>query len=461
MKSKLVATAFFVLLPAHAMAKEQVKKFRWEPGADGKPQIFLGAALVDGPKPRLLPAVGEYVQSAPQKVGPATVHGTWRQTIFRPGGEVSYATGTVVEGMPSAESLRLMEEELKDSLQRGMERAEQLSSASQIFPAQLEVRKNEKGEWAPVWRVEYLTASGDRLKYLVLSREGSVVQEGQLDWDGVDGRALVFPKGPKLSNPEERPLRELTGDGTVSGRLLRVFSALDLKVWSPEFTFFFAQNDRRFDLGQAYFTIEEGFRWMKSKLGVELDRPVDVKLHVGDNGASNAAFYHQNTIFLGSGDGVTYKDLIRDPSVLIHEGIHAVVDAYAGLPSDGEGGGFNEGFADLFTALILNNPRMGEASYMKGSFRRTLEHNYKAYQDFKPGVYTNGSIVAATFWDMKPVLGTDLTAKLAFKTLVRLGRNAKFDDLPGALRAAGEGLLNPEQTAFVTEVAKKRGWKIQ
>ncbi|MEK9146130.1 MAG: hypothetical protein AAB339_11020, partial [Elusimicrobiota bacterium] len=42
------------------------------------------------------------------------------------------------------------------------------------------------------------------------------------------------------------------------------------------------------------------------------------------------------------------------------------------------------------------------------------------------GVYNNGSIVGATFWDMKSMLGTELTAKLAFRTLVRLGKGAKF-----------------------------------
>lgn len=460
MKKQIVATAFFVLLPTQALAKDQLKKFRWDAGPDGKPQIFLGAALVDGPRPRLLPAVGELVLSEPQKVGPATVHGTWRQTIFKPNGGVAYAAGAVVEGLPSADSLRLMEDELKASLQRGIDRAEMLRDASKVFPANLEVRKNERGEWLPAWRVEYLTASGDRLKFVYLNRDGAVVEEGELDWDGVDGRAMVFPKGPKEGAPEVKPLRELSGDGTVSGRLLRVLSALDLKVWSPELSFLFAQDDRRFDLGQAYYTIEEGYRWLKDKLGVELERPVDVKLHVGDNGVSNAAFYHQNTIYLGTGDGVTYKDLIRDPSVLIHEGLHAVIDAYAGLPSEGEGGSFNEGFADLFTALILDNPRVGEASYLKGPYRRTLEHGKKAYKDFAPGVYGNGSIIAATFWDMKPFLGTELTAKLAFRTLVRLGRGAKFDDLPGALRAASEGILSDTQKAQVNEAAGKRGWKI-
>jgi Zn-dependent metalloprotease len=152
--------------------------------------------------------------------------------------------------------------------------------------------------------------------------------------------------------------------------------------------------------------------------------------------------------------------MLRDPTVLIHESIHAVIDAYAGLPPDGEGGGFNEGFADLFTALILDNPRMGEASYLKGPYRRTLENPLKAYQDFVPGVYQNGSIVGGTFWDMKPLLGNELTAKLAFRTLVRLGKGAKFDDFPSALAGASQGLLADDQSRQVAEIARARGWKV-
>jgi hypothetical protein len=243
--------------------------------------------------------------------------------------------------------------------------------------------------------------------------------------------------------------------------LLHVISALDLKVWSPQLTFFFPENDRRFDLGQAYFTIDQGYRWLKEHLGIELNHPIEVKLHVGDGGVSNAAFYHQNSIYLGTGDGQTYKDMIRDPSVLIHESIHAVIDAYAGLPSEGEGGGFNEGFADLFTALILDNPRMGEASYVPGPFRRTLETRLMAYKDFAPGVYQNGTIVGGTFWDMKHALGTELTAKLAFRTLVRLGKGGVFDDFPSALASAADGLLTSEQKIIALQTAKDRGWKVQ
>ncbi len=68
--------------------------------------------------------------------------------------------------------------------------------------------------------------------------------------------------------------------------------------------------------------------------------------------------------------------------------------------------------------------------------------------------------MAATFWDMRNALGNELTAKLAFRTLVRLGRGALLKDFPGALTEASRGLLNDAQLTQVKEAAINRGWRI-
>lgn len=461
---RVVAALFFALLPVPGFAKEQLKKFRWSAMRPGhqRPQLAPNAAAFSPPveaRKNLLPGAGEFVERGGQLVGRAHVAGTWKQTIYGTDGQVTYAAGAEAENLPTIEGVNVSEAALSDGLAHALAEFEELRTASRVFPPALEVRQGEKGEWNPYWRVEYLAPAGDRLRYVFVSAKGEAIERGELDWDGVDGRAAVFPRGPQHGLREET-LRDLTGDGTMTGRILQVVSALDLKVWSPQLLFFFPENDRRFDLGQAYFTVDQGFRWLRERLGIALEHPVSVRLHVGDGGVSNAAFYHQNTIYLGTGDGQVYKDMIRDPSILTHEAIHAVIDAYVGLPSEGEGGAFNEGFADLFAALILENPRMAEASYQKGPFRRTLENNLIAYRDFAPGVYQNGSIVGATFWDMKPELGTELTAKLAFRTLVRLGKGGVFDDLPSALASACDGLLAPEQKETVLAKARARGWKV-
>jgi Zn-dependent metalloprotease len=458
---RIIALIFLALVPIQGFAKEQLRKFRHNFGhqrdGDPTPQVTATELI---PKRGLLKGVGEFVFKAGQMVGKAQVAGSWKQTVFSPKGEVTFDAGAVIDKAPTQAALAAADSELTNALQSAMGSLPELKSASRVFPPTLEVRQNDNSEWVPYWKVEYLTPAGDRLCYVMISRKGKSIESGQLDWDGADGRADVYPDGPKAGGVQEETLRDLNGDGTMTGRLLHVMSALDLKVWSPELTFIFPQSDQRFDLGQAYFTIDRGYHWLKEHLGIELDHPIDVRLHVGNNGVSNAAFYHENTIYLGTGDGETYKDLILDPSVLIHESIHAVIDAYASLPSEGEGGGYNEGFADLFTALILDNPKMGEASYLKGPFRRTLENQLKAYSDFTPGVYQNGSILGGTFWDMKAILGNELTAKLAFRTLVRLGKGAKFDDFPSALADAGKGLITDDQARQVADIARARGWKI-
>lgn len=458
---RILAAIVFILLPVQGFAKEQLRKFRHSRPGSYWPQKLPESLAANSSRTatRFLKGVGEFISRERQSIGIAHVAGTWKQTIVEPDGEVAYSAGAMAENIPSKLSLGASELELSNGLERAMKSMSELKSAAKIFPPSLEVRKNDKEGWEPYWRVEYLSPFGDRLSYILVSKDGSALEQGSLDWDGFDGKASVFPKGPKFGLQEET-LRDLTGDGTVTGRLLHVISALDLKVWSPQLTFFFPQNDPRFDLGQAYFTIDQGYRWLKNHLGIELDHPIEIRLHVGEGGVSNAAFYHQNTIYLGTGDGQVYKDMIRDPSILVHESIHAVIDAYAGLPSDGEGGGFNEGFADLFTALILDNPRMGEASYLKGAYRRTLDNQLMAYKDFVPGVYQNGSIVGATFWDMKANLGTELTAKLAFRTLVRLGKGGQFDDFSDALSGAATGLLSEEQTRLALDCARARGWKV-
>ncbi|MGZ3693946.1 MAG: hypothetical protein ACXWQO_07070 [Bdellovibrionota bacterium] len=466
---RMVAAAFFVLLPVQGFAKEQLRRFRSAPSQRSQKTRLFTVNAESIPENfaknignrTLLKGVGEFIAREEQTIVHAHVAGTWKQTILNSGGEITYTAGAVADNLPAHFTSSASEAALTDALQTALATLPELQGAAKVFPPSLEVRKNEKEEWQPYWRVEYLNASQDHLRFVCVSGAGEVIERGNLDWDGIDGRAMVFPKGEKESGVQEEVLHDLTGDGTVTGRLLHVISALDLKVWSPELRFFFPENDRRFDLGQAYFTIDQGYRWLKDHLGVELNHPIEVKLHVGDGGVSNAAFYHQDTIYLGTGDGQVYKDMIRDPSVLIHESIHAVIDAYAGLPSEGEGGGFNEGFADLFTALILDNPRMGEASYVPGPFRRTLETRLMAYRDFAPGVYQNGTIVGGTFWDMKSALGNELTAKLAFRTLVRLGKGGKFDDFPSALANAADGLLTVEQKTMALRTAKDRGWKVE
>lgn len=452
----------FLLLSASAQAGET--RFRWSPLSGAVPPLLAGAARIESLKPdehrKVLYGAGEIIVRETQRLGRAEVSGSWIQTVYLPGGSLAYATGEV-QDVPVKAPLELRASGWHEAMaaETAKRLIPEMKEAQQVFPAKLEAKKRGDGTWERYWRVDYLNKAGDRIFMAKISEKGALLEHKRLEWNGADGRALVFPKGPRLSELREEAIYGLSGDGNLNGQFLQVRSVLNLSVYSPELTFFFLEEDRRLDLAQAYYTIDRGFRWLKEKLGAEVGRAIQVRLHIGTNGVSNAAFYHQNTIYLGTGDGVIYRDLVRDPSVLIHEGMHAVIDTYAGFPSEGEGAGFNEGFADLLTALILDNPRMGEVSYLGGPYRRTLENQLKAYKDFA-GPYQNGTILGATFWDMRPALGNELVAQLALRTMVRLGKGARIDDFGPAFLSAVQSLLSDAQKAKALECARSRGWKV-
>jgi Zn-dependent metalloprotease len=473
-------TLFGFTVQGHAGSVE-AKKYRWIP-KDWKPfpSLLHGALGKILPKAESLPkvvgpfspvaqkdllnAADEMVKSGSQMVGNVKVDGTWMQTIFAKDGSVSYAAGAVFEDLPGdywLEKVKQMKTKEANIIASAAKYDSDYSRSSRKIDPEIRLRKKENGTFEAYWKMEYLSPNMDQVFFMNLGENGELLQKGAMVNPGADGKALVFPQGPLLSSITEVPLRALNGDGTLTSRIFRITSALDLDVKSPNLLFFFPETDRRFDLSQVYYTMERAFDWMETQLGAQLKKTLEVKLHIGKDGISNAAFYHQNMIYLGSGDGIVYRDLPKDPSIVMHESVHAIVDSYAGLPSEGEGGALNEGFADFFAALILNNPKMGESSYLKAPYRRTLEHEKKAYVDFGPGVYQNGSIVAATLWDLRSVIGDEALGKLAFRALVRLGSGGNFNDFAPAVMHASHGLLSESEQVAVAEKLTNRGWKLQ
>ncbi len=109
--------------------------------------------------------------------------------------------------------------------------------------------------------------------------------------------------------------------------------------------FFFDRSDKRFEAVNVYYHIDKNQRYIQS-LGI-LDIQ-DAGLEVNPHGlTSDQSFYFpdRNMIIYGSG-GV---DDAEDPSVILHEYGHAVLNAAApGLLASTEGRALHEGFADYW-----------------------------------------------------------------------------------------------------------------
>ena len=143
---------------------------------------------------------------------------------------------------------------------------------------------------------------------------------------------------------------------------------------------------------------------------------------------------------------------------MIHETCHSLVDAVANLPlGEGEGGSLNEGFADFFTAVYTNNPRLGEVAYLKGPFKRTVANNLKL-SDKNGGLYHDSQILSGTLWDVEQALGAQKSLNLAMKILSRLGPSGDFSKVPDAVHQALTAGFADEDQKIVSEILAKRGW---
>lgn len=405
---------------------------------------------------------GELIERSHQYVRSAKIVGSWQQIIRSDKGELLYATGAALPQIPTELEAKIakMENGRDRILDLAKQRLPLLAQAPLITTPRIEVVYHEGTHtYRPEWVIEYVAASETSAWRARFSEKLELIRNENAGAELADGQATVFPSGPKASQLSPVTLPAMIGDGSLANPLLKVISALDPQAWAPNLVFRYGVGDTRFDEVQVYFYIDRAIHWFSDVTGAQIAAPLEVKVHVGQNGKSNAAFYFKKKIFLGTGDGVIYQDMLKDPSVVIHECAHAFIEDLAGLPTQGEGGALNEGFADFFAASILDNPNVGEASYLQGPYRRTLNNDLKAFRDFSDGVYRNGTIVAATLWDIRKALGIEKAARIATHALARLGEGGKFDDFAQAVLSTVDTRPNPNDYQVVESILTERGWR--
>lgn len=313
------------------------------------------------------------------------------------------------------------------------------------------------GYYEALWQIIYADKKGapwelrlnKNLEVRSVQRVGSQFHE-TLAW--------VYPQGPKKSPLQEVNLRDLRVEPALSNSRIYVGSQAELKVASGREPLKFPVQDARFDQVQVFYFLNESLNWFEKRLNFNIPFQIHAEVYVGAPEKTNSAFYYQGKIRLGQGDDETYSRIPQDPSIVIHESVHALVDAIARLPFEGEGGSLNEGFADFFTALQLNTPHMGEVAYLKGPFRRTLLNDYTV-ADKNGGLYHDSGIISGTLWELSMKFGPEKGMKLGILTLNRLVPVSDFKDFGDSLRAVlPEVLTKPEELDGAKALLEKRGF---
>ncbi len=238
--------------------------------------------------------------------------------------------------------------------------------------------------------------------------------------------AHIYPSGPKRSSLTDVLLKGLQLNTTVSNDYVFVDSESPQKMTSILTHLKFDPKDERFDQVQVFYYLDYIQVWMRENLLVRFPEKLNAIVDVGYPDKTNTAFYFQNKIRFGRGDDVDYGMLASDPSIVYHESFHALVDGMARLPFEKEGGSLNEGFADFFTCVVLNRPFLGEAAYLKGPYKRTIQSDIRL-SDKTGGLYHDSQILSSLLWEIKEKLGKEKALKLATDTLSRLNPSSDFN----------------------------------
>ncbi len=445
--------AFGILFIAACTPTAPLTSARWT-GDGPKPQVDIGTSTLQA-EPSWKSS-GEGVQIFQQRIGNFRVVGSYLKIVSRKDGspifqnlalapqvnlpKASKATQMNLNKERSWQKFLITHPEFKD--QKILKTVEVIFlTEPKLRPALEVVTEKKNGE---VYSI-FFEKNG---KLISANRMGSYLA------DLTETPALAFPLGPKKSELSNIMLsRKIQPEG-LTNTFVEMTTEAPSKIIGAQ-SIEFQPNDERFDQVQAFYFSNLILQWFKEKLSLSGPLKLSIITHIGYPEKTNAAFYFQNQIRLGAGDDVGFSNIPWDPTIVMHETAHAVIDALSHLPFQGEGGSINEGYADLFTTFYLDNPLLAENSYRKGPYKRRVDMPLKLSEK-NGGLYHDSAIVSSFFWSMKKQLGTDKTMQLATLVLNRLGPYSDFKDFILTLKEQTEKLPSEEDRNKVIQLAKER-----
>jgi hypothetical protein len=308
----------------------------------------------------------------------------------------------------------------------------------------------------PVLSAELSALNGEIFE-VQFNKTGELLKKIRLgsNFDRPEVVALAYPKGPKKSDLSQVMLQYLNRPEGLANRTIEVKTESPFKIL-PTQNLLLPPVDERFDQIQVYYFSSQLINWLEKKLFVQGPLKIALITNMGYPEKTNTAFYFRGQVRLGTGDDVTYRNIAWDPSIVMHEVSHALIDALSRLPFQGEGGSINEGFADTITTFYLESPYLGENSYKKADYKRSVEP-ILSLNDKNGGLYHDSAIVSSFFWELKNTIGSEKTLQLVVKILGRLGPNSNFKDYALVLKEQVSDLFKDEDLIKVNNIMIQRG----
>jgi MYXO-CTERM domain-containing protein len=329
-----------------------------------------------------------------------------------------------------------------------------------------------EGEWRAVWLVEFgsLKPLG-RWRVLVDPEAPRVLAVSNLI-KTIQGYA--YEVSPEVANYAAVDLADLSSPTQLVGKWVDVYSdCMPLRGYGYDCTdanrqaaadatgnFLLTPAEGAatdpFAEVQSYYHLGMMHEFFKGLgfTGVDLSMAVAANFTLDQDLACNAAYIGDAMVIGLCDTGRSQVNFAYDSLTIMHEYTHGAVDHSAGLAMtelDGWGlagmpGGLNEGYADFFPAVVLDDHVVGRHVAPKlgqGTSFRDLEDFKKCPDDLAGEVHDDSVIWSGANWEAYKAVNKDpALPAIVFQGLVSLASTATFDDAARATLAAATAAGN-------------------
>lgn len=444
--------AFAFILSCNRSAP--IKTVQWS-SSEGTPAPFAAITNNFDPNPLMKSVGNESVDDYRQVIDGVEIYGSYARSIRQTKTQKPvFMRAQYLEQWDSSysSSAQKMKQQLPGLLEKLKNEYPVLKKAFSISPPKLIFMPNQ-GSPQLLFVINWLEASGEEGHRWFLNRRLKIVRQEKRKSEFTTGRALVYPRGPRLSPLDRVELPDLKGTGYLVTDKLKLTTRASTLAQSTDSIFEYQEDDVRFDQVQVFHFAQSAVDGFRSKYSYDLASPLEIITHIGFPDKKSVMFYFDHKINLGQGDNITYKNIMWDPTIVLHEMMHAFIDELGHLKQ----GSVNEAFADYFSCALTGNAKLGEASYLEKSYTRALDAE-KVWSDLNGGTYNDSLVLSSLLWEMRKTLGAVTTDDFAIKLLVRLDPKIKITDMPPILSSVAAEILKPEDQERLTALLEKKGW---
>lgn len=419
----------------------------------GDRPVFMPAGLIQEQRAETLD--NKKIRWSVQAVAGIPIEDSFFKTVEQDG-VVIFSQGRFLASSLLPREADVRKELNQIELLKARRRMEAASSECRPPARMSSVLRHRYGRWQIVYKNECETQGG--VVELAFNRKGGLIGRreiaAQFDWES--SQVVLYPRGPALSRltamnlpVSAQPFYLLTPEIEVRSDAGLQFADLQaLGSIRPE--------DPRFDMVQAYLYSTEALRWAGTKLNTKVEG-LKLRTHVGYPENRSVAFYYNKEVRIGRGDDLTFTHMAWDPTIVVHETMHSVVEALTHMPFQGEGGSLSEGLADSLTALQLQTPKMGEGSFLTGPYQRTLTDEIK-FSEKSGKLYHDSLIFSGTVWQVREDAGEDAALDLVKYVLQNSGPITNFDGVRRQVQDWFQACSLGERCDRIGRSLNRRGW---